>query len=413
VRGAARLLATLAAGASALAAPPAGASAQDRGEPEIDAEAAILVDAKSGTVIAAEGARTRLPIASATKLMTALVTLEETRPSTVFTAAGYEPAPIESQIGLRDGERMAVRDLLVALLLESANDAAVTLADGVAGGNPRFVAAMNARAEGLGLEDTSYENPIGFDDPRNYSTASDLALLARHLMEIGRFRDIVEEPRLELRSGDVPRVVENRNELVGEASLVDGVKTGHTLGAGYVLVGSAADDGNRVVSVVLGAASEQARDRESLELLRYGLGEFRERRPIRAGEPLADAAVAHRDDDRVDLAAANGVSVTALRGEAVETRIEAPAELEGPLPAGEEVGSAAVTRGDEVAARVPLVTVAEVPAPGFPTRVASTLGSRPAAVAAIAAALCVALVLAVVLVRRASERTRPESGSHT
>jgi serine-type D-Ala-D-Ala carboxypeptidase (penicillin-binding protein 5/6) len=388
---------------------PAASAAQGRDAPAVDAEAAILLDAESGAVIAAEDARRRLPIASATKLMTALLTLERARASDVLTAAGYEPAPIESQIGLRDGERMAVRDLLVALLLESANDAAVTLAEGVAGGTAAFVGEMNARAGRLGLEDTSYENPIGFDDPGNYSTAADLGLLARRLMAKPRFRDIVEEPSLELRSGDVPRVVENRNELVGEASIVDGIKTGHTQGAGYVLVGSAEDDGNRVVSVVLGAGSEEARDEESLELLRYGLGQFVDRRPLRAGEPVADAAVAHQDGRLVELAAAEDVSLTALRGERVDTRIDAPAELEGPLRAGEEVGSAAVLRGDRVAARVPLVTATDVPAPGFLTRVATTLRDHLAVVGAVVAALCVLLAAVAVHARR--KRTRAEAHS--
>lgn len=410
--GAERLPAIAAAAAIAWLGPAADASAQ-RGDraPDVQAEAAILVDAESGAVIAAEDARERLPIASATKLMTALLTLERTESSAVLTAAGYEPAPIESQIGLREGERMAVRDLLVALLLESANDAAVSLAQGVEGSTARFVADMNTRADRLGLDDTSYANPIGFDDPRNYSTAADLALLARRLMEKRGFRDIVEEERIELRSGDVPRIVENRNELVGEAPMVDGIKTGHTLGAGYVLVGSAAEDGNRVISVVLGATSEQARDRESLELLRYGLGQFRERRPVRAGQPVADAAVAHRDDERVELTTAEDASLTVLRGERVEMRVDAPAELEGPLPAGEEVGSVALVRGDQEVVRVPLVTASRVPAPDLLTRVATTLGDHLGVVAAVVAALCVALALVAVRTRRA--RRRPESRSVT
>jgi D-alanyl-D-alanine carboxypeptidase (penicillin-binding protein 5/6) len=416
LRRAVRRTGTAFAVAAALAAGWLGAAGgatarQPAAAPDVQAEAAIVVDAESGAVIAADDPRERRPIASATKLMTALLTLEESGPVEVFVAGSYEPAPIESQIGLRDGERMAVRDLLVALLLESANDAAVTLAEGIAGDTRAFVAEMNARADRLGLDDTSYANPIGFDDPRNYSTAADLANLARRLMEERRFRDIVEEPSLELRSGDVPRTVENRNELVGESPLVDGIKTGHTLDAGYVLVGSAADDGNRVVSVVLGAAGEEARDQESLALMEYGLAQFRERRAVRAGQRVGEAAVADHGGETVELTAASGASVTVLRGEEIELRVDAPTEIEGPLPAGEEVGSLALVRRGDVVGTVPVLTASRVPGPGLMTSVATTLRDRLWVVVAIAAILGGVLALAVVRLRRS--RTRPESRSAT
>jgi D-alanyl-D-alanine carboxypeptidase (penicillin-binding protein 5/6) len=141
-------LAGLAGAADAAARGPAPA-------PDVPAEASIVVDAESGAVIAAEDPGVRRPIASTTKLMTALLTLERADPADVFAAAGYDAAPIESQIGLTEGERLTVRDLLVALLLESANDAAVTLAAGVEGSVNEFVAAMNERAEKLGLDGTS------------------------------------------------------------------------------------------------------------------------------------------------------------------------------------------------------------------------------------------------------------------
>ena len=354
---------------------------------DVPAEASIVVDAESGTVIAADDPGERRPIASTTKLMTALLTLERADPAEVIAAGGYDPAPIESQIGLAEGERLAVRDLLVALLLESANDAAVTLAEGVEGSVDEFVAEMNERAEKLGLDDTSYANPIGLDDPANYSTASDLAALATRLMRDELFRDIVEEPSLPLRSGDVPRVVENRNGLVGEAPLVDGVKTGHTLGAGHVLVGSASDDGHRAISVVLGAASEAARDEATLDLLRYGLDQIVDRRVVRAGEPVA-------------LAPARPATVTVVRGERVGTRVLAPDVLEGPLPAGERVGSVRILLRGEVARRVPLVTADAVPAPSAARRVRNAVEDNPLPVVAGAMLLVVAAAFIVTRARR-------------
>jgi D-alanyl-D-alanine carboxypeptidase (penicillin-binding protein 5/6) len=385
-----------------IAAAPASAAAS--AEPSVPARAAIVIDARSGAVIVADHGRERLPIASATKLMTALLTLERADLGDRYPASPYDPAPVESQVGLEEGEELAVRDLLVALLLESANDAAVTLAEGVAGSTAAFVAAMNERAAELGLDGTSYANPIGFDDPDNYSTASDLARLARRLMRNARFRDIVEEPSLPLRTGDRPRVVENRNELVGEAPLVDGVKTGHTLAAGHVLVGSAAHAGNRVISVVLGAPSEESRDAGTLELLRYGLDQFVRRRVVRPGEPLAEAAVSDQEGERVALAAAAPVTVTLLRGERVRTRLDAPSELEGPLPAGEEVGSVVVVRRGSVVGRAPLLTAAAVPAPDILTRLATTLGDHLTATVALAAVLVAAAALLVARLRRRRAR---------
>ena len=144
--------------------------------PPIQAPAAIVIDASDGHVLYARGPDQRRAIASTTKLMTALLVLERARPGEVFTAPDYDAAPAESRIDLAAGERMTVSDLLEALLLESANDAAVTLADGVSGSTGRFVAAMNRRAQALGLADTRYANPIGLDDPDGYSTAGDLAV---------------------------------------------------------------------------------------------------------------------------------------------------------------------------------------------------------------------------------------------
>ena len=153
--------------------------------------------------------------------MTALLALEQAKPSDVFTAPAYNAMPAESRINLREGERMTVHDLLEALLLESANDAAETLAEGVSGSREAFVEEMNARAAELGLEHTSYANPIGLDEAGNYSSARDLAKLARVLLQRPRFARIVDMPEAELESGARPRVVDepqrpDRGLSVGE-----------------------------------------------------------------------------------------------------------------------------------------------------------------------------------------------------
>src|SRR3712207_1531637 len=193
--------------------------------------------------------------------MTALLAHEGVALDDVLTAAPYQPAPAESVVGLAPGERMTVRDLLRALVLPSANDAAVTLATGISGSVGAFVEEMNARARQLELRDTRYANPVGLDAPTNRSSARDLVRLAAVLRRDDFFRETTDLPRVTLRSGARPRTVLNRNRLVRDVGFVDGVKTGRTIQAGYVLVGSATRDGVTVISAVLGEPSEAVRDK--------------------------------------------------------------------------------------------------------------------------------------------------------
>ncbi len=336
------------------------------------AKAAIVIDASDGAVIFAHNAGERRSIASTTKLMTALLTLERTRPSEVFTAPAYDAGPAESKINLRTGERMRAGDLLKALLLESANDAAATLAQGISGSRQAFVEAMNERARQLGLRDTSYANPVGLDEPGNYSTASDLARLARHLLTSRRFARVVNTPKAVLRSGAHRRVVDNRDDLVARYPFVDGVKTGHTQQAGYLLVGTGhGRSGARVITVVMGEPSEAARDSDTLALLRYGLSRFRSERVLDRRRVLARPQVRYFGDRRVALVPRNGLTVTARAGQRVRRRVRAPARLEGPLPPGRRVGSVAVLRGGRPVGRVDLVTAGAVPGAGLPRKLLS------------------------------------------
>ena len=387
--------------------PPAAAGAQDASaRPDLPgAQAAILIDARDGGILFQRDPDERRSIASTTKLMTALLTLERAKPGDVYRAPVYNALPVESKIDLRAGERMRVDDLLEALLLESANDAAVTLAEGVSGTRPAFVRDMNARARELGLTGTSYANPIGLDDPGNYSTARDLAALARRLMRNRRFASVVGMPVANLESGARPRAVANRNDLIGQYDFVDGVKTGHTGTAGYVLVGTARSRlGARVISVVLGEPSEAARDAESLALLRYGLAQFRRVQPLEKSKPVASAAVEYFDE-RASLVPASDALVVTRRGQRVRTSVDAPEELEGGLPAGHPVGRITVLRGDQVVRRVRLVTATAVPGAG-PLRV--VVGTLGIALVPLLAALALLVVALVVVIRR---RPPPKAGS--
>jgi D-alanyl-D-alanine carboxypeptidase (penicillin-binding protein 5/6) len=374
-----------------LAAAPGSARAAEPPPRVPTAQAAIVVDAVDGTVMFAKRPDAERSIASTTKLMTALLSLEEARPRDVFTAPGYAAMPAESRINLRAGERMTVQDLLEALLLESANDAAVDLAENIAGSREAFVEQMNERASQLGLDHTSYANPIGLDDPGNYSSARDLATLARTLLRNRRFARIVDSPEATLESGSHVRVVENRNDLVARYPWVDGVKTGYTSNAGNVLVGAAARGPRaRVISVVLGEPTEAARDADTLTLLRWGLDRFSRVRVVPRGRTLARVDVKYRDEP-ARLVARRSVVVTVRDGQHLDRRVNAPDELEGPVAKGERAGSVTVLVGGRRVRRVALVTAEEVPGAGTLRVLLSELGV-PLTVLIVLAILVVAVV---------------------
>jgi serine-type D-Ala-D-Ala carboxypeptidase (penicillin-binding protein 5/6) len=356
--------------------------------PQPAARAAILVDAGDGHVLYGRSPRSRHAIASTTKLMTALLTLEKLPLRRRLTAAPYTPGPAESQIGLRPGERMATVDLLQALLLESANDAAVTLARGSAGSVPRFVARMNDRAIELGLRDTHYANPIGLDDPDNYSSALDLSRLARRLLKNDTFATIVDSPTGRLSTGSRERIVSNRNDLVARVPWIDGVKTGHTVQAGNVLVGSGTRKGVRLVSVVMGEPSQARRDDDTLALLDYGFARYRVLRPLRAGETVATARIADHGGREAKLTVRRDVALTVRRGERLHTVFDVPAELDGPLDRGEGVGKARILRRGKLVKTATLVTAETVPDAGAADRAAPLL----AGLIGLAATLALALV---------------------
>jgi D-alanyl-D-alanine carboxypeptidase (penicillin-binding protein 5/6) len=354
----------------ALAGPAAAAQGRAKppaGPPAVRAPAAIVVDATTGAVLYAKHPDSRRSIASTTKLMTAFLALRSTRQDQLLTAVPYAAQAEESTLGLVAGERMTVHDLMRALLLESANDAAATLAQDIAGSRAAFVRRMNAEARALGLRGTSYANPIGLDDPDNYSTARDLATLARTLLRNPTFASIVDLPRARLASGAHPRVILNRNQLVRSEPFVDGVKTGHTGQAGYVLVGAARRGGAQVVSVVLGEPSEAARDADSLALLRYGVDAFESVPALERTRTIGSLLVNYFDGAHVRLRAARDLRLTLRRGTPVHTdlRLPNPPQVTGPLPAGARVGVAIVTVGRKRVARVQIVTSERVPGASF------------------------------------------------
>jgi D-alanyl-D-alanine carboxypeptidase (penicillin-binding protein 5/6) len=381
---------------------PAVAVAKPPGD--LPARAWVLVDAADGEVLAAHNAATSYSIASTTKLMTALVARRDLRLGQIVVAPPYDALPAESLLGLEAGERIEVRDLLYGLLLVSGNDAAEALAQAAAGSEDAFVAEMNATARRLGLDHTSYANPIGLDEPGNYSSAADLATLAIELRKDRLFRRIFDTPSTVLESGAEPRSISNRNVLVQTVPFVNGVKTGYTIDAGNVLVGSGEQKGVELVTAVLGAPTEPDRDSATLALLDYGFSLYHRRSPVKRGERVA--AVAIRDGDReVGLAASEPVRITVRRGDDVETSVQAPSVIDGPVGAGERLGSIAVLVDGESRASVPLVAMESAGAASVAERFDAQVPG-PRAFAWAVAIGAVALVATGAVAWRARRRRR-------
>jgi D-alanyl-D-alanine carboxypeptidase (penicillin-binding protein 5/6) len=341
--------------------------------------------------------------------MTALVTLENAKLSETFTASDYQPLPIESQIHLQRGERMKVSDLMRGLLLESGNDAAVTLAEGVSGTRKKFVSEMNRRARELKLEDTHFANPIGLDDPDNYSSAKDLVELAKILRTNAFFKKVVDSPSGTLKTGNHPRTFRNRNRLIGRYPWVNGVKTGHTRGAGYVLVGSGSKNGIQLISAVIGAPSEAARDSDTMTLLNYALPKFQRIRAVVEGKTMATAQIRDKAGATLALAPDRTVRRIVERGkrDEVTRTIEAPEVVEGPIRSGQRLGRVLVHQEGRLVATVALVAKSAVAAPTRAEK-AKTFAARPYVVGGIAAVL-LATVLLVTRRARTSRRRPPRS----
>lgn len=247
--------------------------------PAIRARAAVLIDFASGKVLFEKAAHQRLPPASTTKMMTALLTLEDNR----LQAEG----PISAQaadmpctcMGLTAGQRFSTRELLFGLLLPSGNDAAVALAQREGGSLAAFVDRMNAKARELGLADTHFVNPHGLDDPAHLSSAYDLAQLARYTLRTEPLFDqyvSTQHQVLTATAGHPQLTLDNLNQLLGSYPGADGVKTGTTPAAGQSLVGSVTRDGHRVLLVVLGSTDRYA---DARAILDQGLAGFTWLRP--------------------------------------------------------------------------------------------------------------------------------------
>ena len=360
-----RILVLLAALAALLAL--AGVEAAAAPPPPVDADAVRVADGRTGEVLYALNEDERMPMASITKLMTALVTLERARPRDVVTVAPHAVGRGGSTIFLTPGEQLRVRDLLAAALVQSANDAAFALAAHVGDGSvQRFVGLMNAEAAELGLEDTRYARPDGLDTPRHYSTAEDTLRLARLAMRQPLVRKLVRTRTM--RVGN--RTFRNWNDLLWTFDGLFGVKTGHTDDAGWTEVAAARRGGTSLYAVVLGSPTRAGRNTDLTELLEWGFDQYARFTLVREGERYATASIPFSDDERLELVAAEGASQVVRLGSGTQfvERVVAPAIVDLPVRRGQKLGEVVVTDGEREVARVDLVAVRDVEAPGFGDR---------------------------------------------
>jgi D-alanyl-D-alanine carboxypeptidase (penicillin-binding protein 5/6) len=266
---------------------------------------------------------------------------------------------------------------------------------------------MNVRARRLGLRHTHYSTPIGLDTPGNYSSAADLAALTRYLLgHQPFFTRAVALPAASLSTGPLRRVV-NRNDLVGRVPWMTGVKTGHTLNAGYVLIGSGKKHGMTLIAPVLGTRSEAMRDQSTLSLLRWGFANFVTREPVVAGAVVARPAVKDQSPLQATVVARDSFSRVFARSSVVRTRVVLPRQLDGPLARGAVVGHLVVTADGRTIRRIPLVLARALPAVSPLTQAVAFIG-RPFTLLVVV--LLVGVAVATATTRRQRIRATAAGG---
>lgn len=325
--------------------------------PVLSAASVVLLDDESGRLIYGIAPRVRRAPASTTKMLTALLVAEALTPQTpvpISSAAATERSG--SAIGLEVGERWTAEDLMRAMLMHSANDAAVALAEAAAGSVEAFAQRMNARARALGAVDSNFVTPSGRYHPRHYSTAYDLALIGRAALRVPWIAEIVRTQTWDLRRGGRTRLVINTNSLLWRYEGADGIKTGWIDESGPCLVASATRDGWRLIAVVLNSGPLY---RDAAALLSYGFTAFERVRGASAGEAVHTLPL--RNAVRALVAAAREDAVLVVpKGAPVQRKVFLT-KTAAPIDKGEGVGTLVFASGGREVGRVALVAADDVP----------------------------------------------------
>jgi D-alanyl-D-alanine carboxypeptidase (penicillin-binding protein 5/6) len=332
--------------------------------PTLNAKAWLLRDFRNGQVIAQHGAQQRIAPASLTKIMTAYLVFEDLKAERVqlqqvFNVSEKAWRMEGSRMFIHPGKDVSVEELLMGLIVQSGNDACIALAEGTSGNEVLFVERMNKVAKRLGMTSTHFVNSTGLPDPKHYSTAFDLSTLAIALIwtfpEFYRYYSTREYTY-----NDITQP--NRNRLLWQDAHVDGVKTGHTESTGFSLIASAKRDAMRLVSVVVGAATDQKRATESQKLLNYGFQYFSTDRLYAKGQTVAELKVWKGDEDTVKAGFNRDFYVTLPRGHysRLKATLTSQQPLLAPLTQGQKVGSLQLKLGDQPLGEYAVVSLEEI-----------------------------------------------------
>ena len=345
--------------------------------PQLAATGYLLIDADTGHVLVEHNADERLPPASLTKMMSSYLVSEQIARGTVAEEDIVNISVKAWRMGgskmfIREGTQVSVKDLLLGVIVQSGNDATVALAEHISGSEEAFVDVMNQQAARMGMNSTHFENSTGWPAEGHLTTARDLATLARavindHPEHYALYREKV------FVWNDIRQP--NRNLLLFRDETVDGLKTGHTEEAGYCLVASAKRDNMRLISVVMGTTSEEARAAESQKLLSYGFRYFETRTLYNGGEQVSSARVWSGQAQEVTLGVAENLTLTLPRGrqEELQANMLVNEIIKAPLEVGQVLGSLTVTLDDEQLAEVPIVALQAVEQSGFFARLVDSI----------------------------------------
>lgn len=337
--------------------------------PQVAASSYILMDPLSGKILMDENSNERLPPASLTKMMTAYIVERELDEGRI-SMSDMVPISVNawrtegSRTFVQEGTEVSVEDLLKGVIIQSGNDASVALAEFVAGSEGAFVDIMNQQAQLLGMRDTRFENATGLPSQDHFSTAHDLALLAKAIIN-----DYPENyPLYAVKHFTYNNIRQpNRNSLLWRDDSVDGLKTGHTEEAGYCLVASAERNDTRLIAVVMGTNSTGARAQEVQKMLNYGFRYYQSETLFSAGQELIEARIWGGRDDQLSVGVTQNVNVTIPRGSrnSLESTVDLDSVIKAPIKVGDELGRVQVRLGDEVIVDQPVLALTDVPEGGL------------------------------------------------
>ncbi|MCR5809653.1 MAG: D-alanyl-D-alanine carboxypeptidase [Clostridiales bacterium] len=328
------------------------------------ASAMALIEAESGKVLYSQAADMPLPMASTTKIMTALVVLENCDMDEEVKIPAEAVGTEGSSIYLKEGESMSVKDLLYGLMLSSGNDAAVALAVHTAGSVEAFVGMMNGRALAMGLEKTRFVTPNGLHSDGHCTTALELCMTAREALANEHFREIVSTKYYRTETGSVPRTFKNKNSLLWNYDGAFGVKTGYTMAAGRCLVFGAERDGMTVIGAVLNC---RPMFETAAKLMDLAFENYVKETVVREGDPIGTAIIENGEDALLEVAAKDSIIDVLENAEKRTYTIETELYegLRAPIRAGDEIGSLTVKCGEETVGATKLVAVNSIAERGF------------------------------------------------